>query len=58
MSSVTPDPRRWAALALLTATQFMIVLDVAIVNVALPSIQAELSFSVAGPAMGHRAHMR
>ena len=30
---------RWLALALLTATQFIIVLDVAIVNVALPSIQ-------------------
>ena len=31
--------QRWLALALLTATQFIIVLDVAIVNVALPSIQ-------------------
>ena len=45
MSSVTPDPRRWAALILLTATQFLVVLDVAIVNVALPSIQTSLDFS-------------
>jgi MFS family permease len=37
--------QRWLALALLTATQFIIVLDVAIVNVALPSIQADLGFS-------------
>jgi EmrB/QacA subfamily drug resistance transporter len=33
------------ALALLCAVQFMVVLDVAIVNVALPSIQTDLGFS-------------
>ncbi|MDX6592616.1 MAG: hypothetical protein QOJ13_1812 [Gaiellales bacterium] len=38
--------RRWLALILLTVTQFMVVLDVAIVNVALPSIQESLDFSV------------
>jgi EmrB/QacA subfamily drug resistance transporter len=38
--------RRWLALVLLTVTQFMVVLDVAIVNVALPSIQSSLDFSV------------
>jgi EmrB/QacA subfamily drug resistance transporter len=38
--------RRWLALILLTVTQFMVVLDVAIVNVALPSIQQSLDFSV------------
>jgi EmrB/QacA subfamily drug resistance transporter len=37
--------RKWLALALLCTVQFMVVLDVAIVNVALPSIQADLSFS-------------
>jgi EmrB/QacA subfamily drug resistance transporter len=37
--------RRWYALALLCALQFMVVLDVAIVNVALPSIQVDLEFS-------------
>ena len=36
---------KWFALALLCAVQFMVVLDVAIVNVALPSIQADLGFS-------------
>jgi EmrB/QacA subfamily drug resistance transporter len=37
--------RKWAALALLSVVQFMIVLDIAIVNVALPSIQVDLGFS-------------
>src|SRR3954463_6368502 len=36
---------RWFALALLVAAQFMVVLDVAIVNVALPSIKTDLNFS-------------
>jgi EmrB/QacA subfamily drug resistance transporter len=40
-----PDPRRWKALVLLCAAFFMVVLDVAIVNVALPSIGEELEFS-------------
>jgi EmrB/QacA subfamily drug resistance transporter len=39
-----PD-RRWLALALLAAAQFVVVLDASIVNVALPSIGRELSFS-------------
>jgi EmrB/QacA subfamily drug resistance transporter len=37
--------RKWMALALLCAVQFMVVLDIAIVNVALPSIQVDLGFS-------------
>ena len=37
--------RKWLALALLCVTQFVVVLDIAIVNVALPSIQADLGFS-------------
>jgi EmrB/QacA subfamily drug resistance transporter len=37
--------RRWQALALLAATQFVVVLDAAIVNVALPSIGTALDFS-------------
>ena len=36
---------RWIALAVLVAAQFMVVLDVAIVNVALPSIKTDLHFS-------------
>src|SRR5437870_4266463 len=41
----TQDRRRWAALAIIVAAQFMVVLDVAIVNVALPSIRTDLHFS-------------
>jgi EmrB/QacA subfamily drug resistance transporter len=37
--------RKWLALALLATVQFMVVLDIAIVNVALPSIQLDLGFS-------------
>ncbi len=37
--------RKWWALALLSVVQFMVVLDIAIVNVALPSIQVDLGFS-------------
>jgi EmrB/QacA subfamily drug resistance transporter len=39
------EHRRWLALALLSAVQFMVVLDIAIVNVALPSIKVDLGFS-------------
>jgi EmrB/QacA subfamily drug resistance transporter len=42
------SPRlKWLGLALLGAVQFMVVLDIAIVNVALPSIQKDLDFSQA-----------
>jgi EmrB/QacA subfamily drug resistance transporter len=43
-SQTAPD-RRWIALAVLVAAQFMVVLDVAIVNVALPSIKTDLHFT-------------
>jgi EmrB/QacA subfamily drug resistance transporter len=39
------ERRKWLALALLATTQFVIVLDAAIVNVAIPSIGADLRFS-------------
>ena len=39
------DPRRWLALAVLGVAYLMVVLDVSIVNVALPSIQEDLDFS-------------
>src|SRR2546429_7762574 len=42
---VATDRRKWLALALLSAVQFMVVLDIAIVNVALPSIKVNLGFS-------------
>src|SRR6202045_4844488 len=37
--------KRWFALAVIVAAQFMVVLDVAIVNVALPTIKTDLHFS-------------
>src|SRR6266581_7208061 len=39
------DNRRWLTLALVVAAQFMVILDVAIVNVALPSIKTDLHFT-------------
>ncbi|MDX6697927.1 MAG: hypothetical protein QOE65_1324 [Solirubrobacteraceae bacterium] len=44
------DKRRWYALALLAVAQFVVVLDASIVNVALPSIGADLHFSQANLA--------
>jgi EmrB/QacA subfamily drug resistance transporter len=42
---VTSERRKWWGLGLLAAVQFMVVLDIAIVNVALPSIKTDLGFS-------------
>ena len=39
------ERRKWLALALLASTQFVIVLDAAIVNVAIPSIGRDLDFA-------------
>src|SRR6185436_9729707 len=39
---VSSTTRKWWALGLLSVVQFMVVLDIAIVNVALPSIQTDL----------------
>jgi EmrB/QacA subfamily drug resistance transporter len=48
MTDDSPDPRRWWALALLCGAFFMVILDASIVIVALPSIEADLGFSVQG----------
>ena len=45
MSIATKLDRRWSALALIVTAQFMVILDIAIVNVALPSIKSDLDFS-------------
>jgi EmrB/QacA subfamily drug resistance transporter len=45
MSESTNDRNRWIALYVLCAGMLMIVLDVTVVNVALPSIQDDLGFS-------------
>ena len=44
------DPRRWRALFVLALVQFMIIIDITVVNVALPSIQRSLHFTGGGLA--------
>src|SRR5918992_5758739 len=44
-NAAAPDARRWLALVVLCVGMLMIVLDVTVVNVALPSIQSDLAFS-------------
>src|SRR5437868_14296545 len=44
-AGVTGSRSRWFALAVIVAAQFMVVLDISIVNVALPSIKTDLNFS-------------
>jgi EmrB/QacA subfamily drug resistance transporter len=58
MTDPAPDPRRWQALGVCLVAGFMTLLDVSIVNVALPSMQsglgasaAELSWVVSGYAL-------
>jgi EmrB/QacA subfamily drug resistance transporter len=44
------DPRRWKALGVLGLIQFMLILDITVVNVALPRIQHDLDFTRPGLA--------
>src|SRR6201994_4623184 len=44
-ASTSPEPNRWAVLALLGVAQLMVVLDATIVTIALPSAQKALGFS-------------
>jgi len=44
-SSDQPDPRRWRALAVTQLAAFMVLLDVSIVNVTLPSIQRDMALT-------------
>jgi MFS family permease len=39
------DPRRWKALAVIAVAQFMLILDLTVVNVALPDLAADLDLS-------------
>src|SRR4051794_23285585 len=45
VNAAAPDPRRWKALILICTAIFVVVLDIAIVNVALPSIGSDLHFA-------------
>ena len=51
------DERRWVALYVLCVGMLMIVLDVTIVNVALPSIQSDLRFSTSSLAWVVNAYL-
>src|SRR3989441_7291245 len=53
----TKNDRRWLALLILCAGFLMIVLDMTIVNVALPSIRNDLGFSQAGLAWVVNAYL-
>ncbi len=46
-TAAPPDPRRWWILVVIAIAQLMIVLDATIMNIALPSAQKALHFSVA-----------
>jgi EmrB/QacA subfamily drug resistance transporter len=51
------DPRRWLALGVLAAMQFMLMMDVTVVNIALPKIQDDLQFSYEGLAWVVNAYL-
>ena len=40
-----PGTRRWWALGLIAAAQFMVIMDTSIIGVALPQMQADLGFT-------------
>ena len=50
MTTDQQHSKRWAALAVIALVQFIIVLDITVVNVALPHIETSLHFSRAGLA--------
>src|ERR1700679_1480943 len=57
MSALQPDRSRWIALYVLCVGMLMIVLDVTVVNVALPSIQTDLRFSTSSLAWVVNAYL-
>ena len=57
MENMSADKNRWIALYVLCAGVLMIVLDVTVVNVALPSIQDDLGFSDEGLAWVVNAYL-
>jgi EmrB/QacA subfamily drug resistance transporter len=57
VSGAAADERRWVALYVLCVGMLMIVLDVTVVNVALPSIQSDLRFSTSSLAWVVNAYL-
>jgi EmrB/QacA subfamily drug resistance transporter len=47
ITQIPPDPRRWLILGTVSLAQFMVVLDIAVMNIALPSAQRALGFTTA-----------
>ncbi len=45
IAAASESRRKWLALTVIVAAQFMVVLDIAIVNVALPAIKGDLGFA-------------
>ena len=45
ITSEAPDPKRWRALFVIAMAQLMVILDASIVNIALPSAQADLGIT-------------
>ena len=43
-----PSSRRWLALGLIAAAQFMVIMDTSIIGVALPEMQHDLGFTAQG----------
>src|ERR1700712_1401455 len=59
-STASPNPhfeRRWLALGVILIAQVMLLLDATIVNVALPSVQADLGFSDDARGWGVTAYL-
>jgi EmrB/QacA subfamily drug resistance transporter len=57
MTAISPERRRWLALGVLCVGQLMIVLDVTVVSVALPTIKRELHFADASLAWVVNAYL-
>ncbi|WP_174188050.1 MFS transporter [Nocardia barduliensis] len=44
-TQTSPATRKWSALAVIAAAQFMVIMDTSIIGIALPKMQADLGFS-------------
>ncbi|MEJ2853105.1 MULTISPECIES: MFS transporter [unclassified Saccharothrix] len=53
---MTPDPRRWWALVVLAAAQFMVIMDTSIIAGALPDMRAQLGFTPSWLQWGFNAY--